>query len=277
MGFYITVERNVKIFVEDLDPGNGRTILFIHGWPLNHKMFEYQFDQLPKKGYRCIGMDLRGFGKSDRPWKGYTYNRLAEDIRIVIDKLGLEDIILVGHSMGGAIATRYMARYNGHKVSKLVLIGAANFSRFPYYPCGLTREEIKQWEKSWSKLINATYTDRPKMLDGVAEIFFARYVSNRFKDWLIHSLGLEASGHATAKCAFSLREEDLGEDMTKIYVPTGIFHGVQDKVCPFSFAKLMHANIRGSKLIPFKYSGHGLFYEELEKFQCELIRFMENS
>lgn len=102
MGYYIQVERNVNMFVEDVGPGHGKPILFIHGWPANHKMFEYQFDQLPKVGYRCIGVDLRGFGKSDRPWEGYSYNRLADDIRIVIDALKLEGVTLAGMSVGGA-------------------------------------------------------------------------------------------------------------------------------------------------------------------------------
>lgn len=273
MGYYIPVERNVNIFVEDCDPGHGKPILFIHGWPLNHKMFEYQFNQLPKMGYRCIGIDLRGFGKSDRPWEGYSYNRLADDVRIVIDTLQLEDVTFAAHSMGGAIAIRYMARHAGHKVSKLALIGAAGFTRRPGIPYGLTKEEMKRWERSWSKLMVATYTDRPKMLDGVGDIFFARYVTESFKNWF-HGLGIEASGHASAMCAVSLRDEDLGRDFSKINVPTAIFHGVQDKVCPFSFAKLMHAGIRESELIPFQYSGHGLFYEELEKFHRELIRFI---
>ncbi|TYP49226.1 alpha/beta fold hydrolase [Thermosediminibacter litoriperuensis] len=271
MGYYISVEQNVNVFVEDLDPGHGKPILFIHGWPLNHKQFEYQFNQLPKMGYRCIGIDLRGFGKSDRPWKGYSYNRLADDIRIVIDTLQLEDITLAGHSMGGAIAIRYMARHAGYKVSKLVLIGAAAFTR---RPIGLTKEEVKRWERTWNDLIEATYTDRPKMLDGVGDVFFERYVTESFKDWF-HGLGIEASGHATAMCAVSLRDEDLGQDLSKIYVPTGIFHGIHDKVCPFKFAELMHAQIKGSELIPFMYSGHGLFYEEREKFNRELIRFIE--
>jgi non-heme chloroperoxidase len=268
MGYYITVERNVNIFVEDLDPGFGKPILFIHGWPLNHKMFEYQFDQLPKMGYRCIGVDLRGFGKSDHPWEGYSYNRLADDIRIVIDTLKLEDITLAGHSMGGAIAIRYMARHVGHKVSKLALIGAAApvFTRRPDYPYGLTKEDV-------NKLIEGTYTDRPKMLEGLGDMFFARYVTESFKDWF-HGLGIEASGHATAKCAVSLRDEDLRQDLSKIFVPTGIFHGKQDRICPFVLAELMHAGIKGSQLIPFKYSGHGLFYCELEKFNRKLARFI---
>lgn len=84
MGYYITVERDINLYVEDINPGNGKPILFIHGRPVNHEMYEYQFDQLPKMGYRCIGVDLRGYGKSDRPWTGYTYDRMADDIRAVM-------------------------------------------------------------------------------------------------------------------------------------------------------------------------------------------------
>ena len=58
------VEANVNIYVEDLNPGGKKTILFLHGWPGSHKLFEYQFDWLPKMGYRCIGIDTRGFGVS---------------------------------------------------------------------------------------------------------------------------------------------------------------------------------------------------------------------
>ena len=70
MEYYIQVEPDVKIFVEDLNPRGKKTILFIHGWPLNHKAYEYQFNVLPKMGYRCIGIDTRGFGKSDKPISG---------------------------------------------------------------------------------------------------------------------------------------------------------------------------------------------------------------
>jgi non-heme chloroperoxidase len=267
MGCYITVEQNVNIYVEDIDPGNGKPILFIHGWPLNHKQWEYQIDQLPKMDYRCIAVDLRGFGKSDRPWNGYSYDQLADDIRIVIDTLKLEDITLVGFSMGGAIAIRYMARHAGHKVSKLVLAGAAApaFTQRPDYPYGMTVEEVNQ-------LIKATYTERPKMVDDFGNMLFARPVTKSFKRW-VYGLGIEASGHATAMTAVSLRDEDLRQDLSRIHVPTGIFHGVQDRICPFELAKLMHAGIRGSELIPFTYSGHGLFYDEMKKFNRELIRF----
>jgi non-heme chloroperoxidase len=238
MGFYVTVEEDVNIFVEDIDPGNTKkTILFIHGWPVNHKQFEYQFNELPQLGYRCIAMDLRGFGKSDRPWNDYSYGRIADDIRIIIDTLRLENIILVGFSMGGAIAIRYMARHSGWKVEKLILMGAAAplFTRRPDYPYGFTKEEVND-------LIIQTYKDRPQMLSGFGDIFFARYVTCSFKEWF-QGMGLEASGHATAMTLVSLRDEDLKEDLSKVNVPTAIFHGVQDKICPFVFAEKMNQEL----------------------------------
>lgn len=166
MGYYITVERNVNIFVEDINPNQKKTILFIHGWPVNHTMFEYQLNQLPNMGYRCIALDLRGYGKSDRPWNDYSYDRLADDIRMVIDTLELEDIILAGFSMGGAISIRYMARHQAHKVAKLGLISAAApvFTKRPDFPYGLEMDEV-------NKLIKDTYSDRPKMLADFGNIF----------------------------------------------------------------------------------------------------------
>ena len=231
-------------------------------------MFEYQFNQLPAMGYRCIGIDQRGFGKSDRPWSGYNYNRMADDVRAVIDTLQLEDVILAGHSMGGAVAIRYMARHEGYKVSKLALYGAAApvFTSRPGYPYGITAEEV-------NKLIYDTYTNRPQMLANFGDLFFANYLTESFKEWFM-DLGLEASGHSTAMALVALRDEDLRQDLAHIHVPTAIFHGKQDKVCPYELAELMHLGIRHSTLTPFKYSGHGLFYCEMRKFNRELIRFI---
>ncbi|WP_282034083.1 alpha/beta fold hydrolase [Metabacillus indicus] len=269
MGYFIGTDDAVKIFVEDVGPSDGQVLFLIHGWPVDHRMFEYQMNQLPKMGFRIILMDIRGFGKSDRPYTGYSYDRLSDDIRAVIETLQLKNIALGGFSMGGAIAIRYMARHSGYSIRKLALFGAAapSFTKRPDYPHGMAKSEV-------TKLIQQTYTDRPDMLTGFGQIFFAKYISESFKNWF-QSLGLDASGHGTAQTAESLRDEDLRGDLGKITVPTAIFHGMKDQICPFVFAELMHKGILDSELIPFKYSGHGLFYDELEKFNRELIRFLE--
>jgi non-heme chloroperoxidase len=265
---YIEVERGIRVFVEDINPNGSRTVLFIHGWPVNHQMFEYQFDQLPQYGFRCIGMDLRGFGKSDRPWTGYSYDRLADDVRVVIETLCLQDVLLVGFSIGGAIAIRYMARHAAYGVSKLSLLAAAApvFTKRPDYPYGLPKEEV-------NALIHKTLMDRPKMLSEFGSLFFASQISPDFRSWF-QTLGLQASGHGTAMAAVSLRDEDVRKDLPKINVPTGIFHGVHDQIVPFQSAMVLNKMIVNSEFYRFEHSGHGVFYDELEKFNARFIRFL---
>lgn len=269
MGYYIRVEPNVKIYVEDLNPEGKKTILFIHGWPGSHKLFEYQFDQLPKMGYRCIGIDTRGFGNSDKPWKGYDFNRLSDDVRCVIDTLKLHDIILAGHSNGGAIAVRYMARHKGYGISKLVLIAAVapSLIKRPGFPYGLDKETVVQ-------LINGTYADRPKMLEGFGDIFFFQHITQPFSNWFFQ-LGLQAAGWSTAAIANTWINEVLFSDLETINVPTLIIHGIHDKIVPFELGEIQNKSIKNSKLIPFNYSGHGVFYDEKDKFNEELVKFVE--
>ncbi|WP_461612796.1 alpha/beta fold hydrolase [Clostridium sp. Marseille-QA1073] len=269
MGYYIRVEPNVKIYVEDLNPAGKNTILFLHGWPGSHNLFEYQFNQLPKMGYRCIGIDMRGFGDSDKPYTGYDYDRLSDDVRCVVDELELCNFTLAGHSTGGAIAIRYMARHRGHGVSKLTLFDAAapSLIKRPNFPYGLEREEV-------IKIIQGTYTDRPKMLRDFGDIFFFQHITDALSDWFFQ-LGLQAAGWATASIANTWLREVLFSDLETINVPTLIIHGIHDKVVPFSLGEIQNQCIKNSKLIPFKFSGHATFYDEQDKFNKELMKFIE--
>lgn len=269
MGLYIKVEPNVKIYVEDLNPEGEKTILFIHGWPLNHKMFEYQLDQLPKLGYRCIGIDCRGFGNSDKPWHGYDYDTLSDDIRCVIESLNLHDITLGGHSTGGGIVVRYMTRHKGYGVSKLALFaaGVPSVIQRPCFPHGFKKEDV-------IKIIRDTNNDRPEMWRQIGDTFFFQHISQALSDWFFQ-MGLQAAGWSTAAIEAMWINEEHFSDLGEIYVPTLILNGIHDKVVPFPVAVVQHEGIRNSKLVPFKYSGHGLFYEEREKFNKELTQFIE--
>ncbi|MDF2814207.1 MAG: alpha/beta hydrolase [Paenibacillus sp.] len=269
MGYFIEVEQGVKLYVEDI--GTGKPVVFIHGWPVNHKMYEYQVTQLPRFGFRCIQIDLRGFGQSDCPWHGYSYDRLSDDIATVIQALRLPHFTLVGFSMGGAIAIRYMSRHRGYKVSQLILLAAAapSFTQRPGYPHGMTREAVDQ-------LIAQTLKDRPAMLEKFGEQFFASSITPSFRNWF-QLLGLQASSHGTIAGAISLRDEDLRQDLARVHAPTHIFHGVLDQICPYVFAELMHQGIAGSVLHRFDKSGHGIFYDELEKFNNEFFRVLQTN
>jgi non-heme chloroperoxidase len=270
MGHFITVEPGVKLYVEDLNPSGSRTIFLIHGWPGNHNLFEYQLNQFPKLGYRCVAMDMRGFGLSDKPWGGYDYNQLADDVRAVVNALGLQHITLGGHSTGGAVCLRYMARHGGYGVSKLALFAAAapSLIQRPYFPYGLTRQAVLD-------IIEATYRDRPGMIRDFGTRIFYHPVSVPLSDW-IFQLGLQAASWSTAAISNSWLNEELFDDLKKIRVPTLILHGRNDEVCPYPLAVAQQEGIRDSKLVPLDECGHFLFYDQMERFNRELAAFTKD-
>ncbi|WP_059105383.1 alpha/beta fold hydrolase [Shouchella shacheensis] len=267
MTHLIEVEGGTNIFVEDT--GAGQPVILLHGWPVNHKMFEHQMTALPENGYRFIGVDLRGYGRSDKPSYGYDYDRMADDLKVVIDTLGLKDAVLGGFSMGGAIAIRYMAKHGGKGVSKLALLAAAApvFTRRDDFPYGLPAENVDD-------LIEGAYSDRAQMLADFGELFFGQKPSDAFNGWF-HSLGMEANPLATIESARTLRDADLRADLASISVPTAILHGKNDQICPFDLAEQMKAGINDATIVPFEESGHSLFHDEHEKFNEELLAFIK--
>jgi non-heme chloroperoxidase len=266
---YIKVETNVNLHITDA--GEGKPIVLIHGWPLSDEMYEYQYNDLVNKNFRVIGITLRGFGKSDKPFGAYNYDVHALDIKRVLDKLDIRDAMLAGFSMGGSIAVRFVSEYNEAQVSKLVLAGAAVpiWTQREDFPYNLPQSAVDD-------LIKLNYKDRPKLLADFAKIFSATETSlnDGIGNWL-NGIGLSASSHATAECLVALRDTDLRPDLAKITIPTLILHGKKDKICSFDLAEQMKAGITDSHLVVFEKSGHSLFLEETKKFNSELIKFAE--
>lgn len=266
---YINSDGNIKIAYEDLNPQSRKTVVFIHGWPLSHKVFEYQNNILPYKGYRTVTIDLRGFGESDAPAMGYGYDTMAKDIYNLIAKLGLQNITLAGFSMGGAVALRYIKNYNGWRVGKLALLSAAAplFTQREDFPYGQTKTQIND-------LIMKLYIDRPTALADFSKDFFYQEQTATFMEWFRQLVYMQSS-HSTINALKSLRDEDLREDMAFVKVKTGIFHGKKDKICPYQLAEEMRRGIKDSVLYPFENSGHGVFKDETEEFNDKFLEYIE--
>ncbi|OXA78411.1 Pimeloyl-ACP methyl ester carboxylesterase [Flavobacterium aquidurense] len=267
---YIEVEKNVRLHVTDL--GTGQPIVLIQGWPLSDAMYQYQYAFFIEQGYRVIGITLRGYGLSDKPAGKYDYDVFADDIKVVLDKLKIENATLGGFSMGGGIVIHYTAKYNAAHISKLALFGAAApiWTKRADFNFGFwTKEDV-------NGLIELNNTNRPQLFDNFGKIFPANEtsVSPGLGNWLGAIQG-QSSFYATAECLKALRDTDLREDLKKINVPTLILHGKLDKICSYELAEQMHANIKNSTLIPLEKSGHALFIEELTKFNTELLNFIK--
>lgn len=267
---YVEVEKNVKLHVTDL--GEGTPLVLIHGWPLSDAMYEYQYAYFVEKGYRVIGITLRGFGLSDKPGGNYNYDVFADDIKIVLDKLKIENATIGGFSMGGATVIHYVAKYHAAHVSKMALFGAAApiWTKSADFNYGFwTKEDV-------DGLIKLNNTNRPQLFANFGAIFPANEtsVSAGHGAWL-GTIQAQASPYAMGECLKTLRDSDLREDLKKITIPTLILHGKLDKICSYDLAEQMHRGIKNSTLVPFEKSGHALFVEELEQFNSELFNFIK--
>lgn len=265
---FIKVAPNVRLHVTDI--GEGKPLVLIHGWPLSDAMYEYQYQHFVERGIRVIGITLRGFGKSGKPYGQYNYEVFAADIKSVMEKLEIKDAVLGGFSMGGAVSIYFTSHYKGEHISKLALFGAAApvWTQRPDFPFNVSQEAAQQ-------LVDLSRVDRPKLYEDFGKIFpaSATSVSPGMAAWL-STINWEASPYAATQCLIALKDTDLRPQLAGIDIPTIIFHGRYDKICDFQLAEQMHKSIKGSELVPFDHSGHALFIEEAEKFNQELEKFI---
>lgn len=264
---YIEVEKNVRLHVTDL--GEGQPIVLIHGWPLSDAMYEYQYQYLSRKGFRVIGITLRGYGQSDKPYGRYDFDVFSDDIKVVLEKLNIQNAVLGGFSMGGAVVIHYVTKYNAAHVSKLALFGAAapSWKQREGSAYGITAADAEG-------LVKATMTSRQDLIAGFGASFPAKEgaISKNVEKWL-EDINLQAWPFAVTQSMIALLDLDLRPSLSKIKIPTVIFNGTQDKLCPFVLAEQLHKGINNSYIVKFENSGHALFVEEADKFNAELEKF----
>ena len=256
------------------DYGKGRPVVLIHGWPSSKDMWEYQIDDLVNAGLRVIKYDRRGFGKSSKLWDGYDYDSLTDDLNAIIEKLDLKDAVLVGFSMGGGEAVRYMSRYGANgRIAKIVLVSSV----VPYLaqtndnPDGVPQSVFAEMMENMTE-------DRINFLEEFGKQFFGvglinKPVSTPYLQYF-RSLAEVALPRATQQCAISFANTDFGADVEAVNVPTLIIHGDADKTVP-----IQASSSRTAKMIPHAickvYEGapHGLFITEKKRLNQDLVEF----
>lgn len=267
-------DETVNLYVHEA--GKGKPVVFLSGWPLSHEMWEYQFNELPKYGMRCIAYDRRGFGKSDKPWESYDYDTLAADLKAVLDTLDLKEVTLVGFSMGGGEVVRYLSTYGSERVSKAVLVSSVVpfLLKTSNNPDGLPIE-------LFDGFVRDVENDRPKFLAGFAKDFYGNSllnnaVSSEVLNW--HSiLALQASGRATTQCIRSFSATDFRDDLPKVNVPVLIIHGDADKIVPINISSdLTSEMLRHAEYITYEGAPHGLFITDKDRLNENLIEFINS-
>lgn len=263
----------VELYYED--HGSGSPVVLIHGWPLSGRSWENQVPALVDAGHRVVTYDRRGFGRSSQPWSGYDYDTFAADLDALLAHLDLDDVTLVGFSMGGGEVVRYIGRYGTARVSKAVLAAAVP----PYLyksddnpEGGLDDATIQQFQ-------DGVRGDRIGFLDEFTTNFFTAgdrsdLVSEPFRLYN-REIAAFASPKGTLDCITAFGRTDFRDDVAKVTVPTLVIHGDSDAIVPFEVSgKRSHEAIEGSSLVLIEGGPHGINATHPEQFNRALLDFL---
>ncbi|MBM4761837.1 alpha/beta hydrolase [Bacillus sp. B15-48] len=263
---YVEVEKGVQYYYEDV--GQGKPIVFVHGWGMNRKVWERQVVDFSDK-FRVITIDCRGCGNSDKPAHGYEIAKLADDLNEVISKLELKDATLVGWSAGGSIVIDYATRYSSEAVTKAVSVGGAvpRYTSTEGFDLGFPPENVEQ-------TLAAMRTNRPALVRAIADGCFHQDVGQAMKDWFFQNF-MEQSWF-TEKTMADLGKIDLREKLSDISIPVAFFHGLHDGVVPLSLSEYCVKEITNANLVVFENSSHAPFIEEIDRFNEELLAFIQS-
>ncbi|UDY24631.1 alpha/beta fold hydrolase [Nocardioides sp. Kera G14] len=267
--------KDVKLHVED-HGGSGRPVVLIHGWPLSGDSWVGQLGALQGAGLRVITYDRRGFGRSDKPATGYSYDTLADDLAGLIEALGLHDASLVGFSMGGGEVARYVAKHGEDRLHSVVFAAAVPpmMMKTPGNPDGPL--EMSEATKMTAQLT----ADQDAFYDDFTRKFFSPNADGNLlisEDQRQEALRLchQAGKLPALEALQSFGITDFREDLGRITVPTLVVHGDADGVVPFEGSgRRTHGAVPHSELVLIAGGPHGLNVSHAAEFNRALITFL---
>lgn len=271
---FVDAKDGTQIFVRDW--GKGKPVVLIHGWPLNADTWEHQARALLDAGYRVIGYDRRGFGRSEQPVVGYDYDTFADDLASVVDALSLSDFALVGFSMGGGEIARYMSRHGGKGVSKVAFISSVvpGILKTADNPDGVPEEELEKIKDGIVKDRQAFFVEFTKSFYGVGML--SHPVSQAVLDWS-WGMAMIASPIATTKCVDAFGKTDFTGDIASINVPTLIIHGTGDATVPIKATSARLARLKpDATYIEYDGAPHGTLAANADQVNADILSFLAN-
>ncbi|CAB4925649.1 unannotated protein [freshwater metagenome] len=265
--------KDTELHVDDTG-GSGRPVVLIHGWPLSGESWKAQVPVLQDAGYRVITYDRRGFGRSDKPKTGYTYNKLTEDLATLLEVLDLRDVTIVGFSMGGGEVARLFTNHDTSRVRSVVFASAVPpyMAKTPGNPDGpLPLTEA-------GKMTAALTANQEKFYDDFTTEFFSAngvlQVTEKQRQEAL-ALALQSSKVAALACMTAFGNTDFRDDLPNVNKPALILHGDSDATVPFEGSgKRTHEALTGSALHLIPGAPHGCNVSHADEFNRALLDFL---
>ncbi len=268
---YVETGDGTKIYYED--HGKGQTILFVHGWLCSSKFWQKNVPGLAK-AFRVVTLDLRGHGNSSKPLTGHTIHQYAGDVRKTIESLGLDDIVLVGWSLGGAVVLSYYEQYGSD--TRLRALGLVDATPFPFSPAAWNSHALRSYNYDGLHAALAACTaDLRKFAVAFTLRMFKQKPSDEDIDWVVAEMMKTPPWIAEAVYA-DFVVSDHAKSLPGIKVPLIVFAANSGVFCDgIAMGRAISDLVLDATFIPFENAGHILFYEQSDRFNTALTHFVE--
>lgn len=275
---YITVgtenDTNIDLYYED--HGSGQPVVLIHGYPLDGHSWEKQSAALLDAGYRVVTYDRRGFGRSSQPTTGYDYDTFAADLKVVLDTLDLNDVVLVGFSMGTGEVGRYLGTYGSGRVAKAAFLASLEpfLLKTDDNPTGVPQEVFDGILAAVKADRYAYFTDFYRNFYNTDENLGTRLSEEALRNsW---NVAAGASWYASS-AAVPTWITDFRADIPKVDVPTLILHGTADNILPIdATAREFRKLLPNATYVEVENAPHGLLWTHADEVNAALLSFLKS-
>ena len=262
-----------EIFYKDW--GQGRPIVFSHGWPLSADDWDPQMLFFLARGFRVIAHDRRGHGRSSQIATGHDMDHYAADLATLTERLDLKGAVHVGHSTGGGEVVRYVARHGAGRVAKAAIIAAVPplMVKSPANPGGLPQEVFDSFKTQVATNRAQFYRDVP------AGPFYgfnrpgATPLEGLIQNWWRQGMMGSAKAHHDGVDAFS--QTDFTEDLKAIEIPVLVMHSDDDQIVPIADSAPLSAKLlRNGTLKTYSGLPHGMITTHADTINADLLAFI---
>jgi pimeloyl-ACP methyl ester carboxylesterase len=250
---------------------NGQPVVLVHGFSVPYFIWEPTFAFLSQSGFRVLRYDLFGRGFSDRPKLRYDIDLFCKQLRELLDTLGLEQVSLIGLSMGGPITASFATRYP-ERVKKLVWIDPAGAR-----PVTLPRMLKALTTPGFGELALGLF-GRGHLIKGITSDFYEPANVKAFVDR--YMVQLKYKGFMRAILS-TMRSGMLGsfaetyKQVGALQIPVALFWGTNDRTVPFTYSDDIRAAIPRTQFHAIENCGHIPHYENPDEVNPHLLEFLK--
>ncbi|KNG88067.1 putative alpha/beta fold family hydrolase [Aspergillus nomiae NRRL 13137] len=274
---YLKLRDGAQLYYKDWGNPEGAIVTFSHGWPLSSDNWENQMFFLAEHGYRVIGHDRRGHGRSTQTWDGNNMETFVDDLQELFEHLDIKDAMMVGHSHGGGEVTRFLGKHGTSRVKKAVLVGAVPplMLKTAANPEGTDKSVFDGFRQAFLQ-------DRAQFFLQVAtDPFFGfnragvQKSEGQIRSWW--QQGMNTSFKTAHDAIKDFSETDFTEDLKRIDIPVLVLHGDDDQVVPIQASGYKSVKLlKHGTLKVYPGGSHAIHNINVAEVNQDLLNFLES-